>query len=146
MNQAVASQETLAPEIIVKRFLRALEIQDHERIAELLAPELLYSNVSLPTLRGGKRVSDLFKLALRPGTEFGVTIHNLAVNGDTVLTERTDLLRVGPFQSTFWVCGTFQVKDGKIVVWRDYFDWKDVTQGSLRGLAGIFLPRLRPTL
>jgi len=38
------------------------------------------------------------------------------------------------------------VEDGRIVLWRDYFDWMDFTRGALRGLAGIALPALRPRL
>jgi limonene-1,2-epoxide hydrolase len=46
----------------------------------------------------------------------------------------------------FWVCGSFEVQDGRITVWRDYFDWWDFTRGTLRGVAGIALPKLRPSL
>ena len=43
------------PEQIVTLFLKALEAQDHDQIASLLAPDLHYTNVSLPTLIGGKK-------------------------------------------------------------------------------------------
>lgn len=135
-----------APEEVVRCFLRALEQQDHDTIAALLAPDLEYTNVSLPTLRGGKRVAGLFRLLLNRKTGFGVATHQLAVNGDTVLTERTDLVSAGPLHVAFWVCGTFRVKHGRIVLWRDRFDWLDVAGGAARGLAGVFLPGLRARL
>lgn len=133
-------------EAIVTRFLRALENQDHDTVAALLSPDLIYKNVSLPTLKGGSRVSGLFKQLLRPGTGFGVDIHNIASKGDTVMTERTDVIKAGPLEVSFWVCGTFEVRDGRIVLWRDYFDWWDVSRGTLRGMAGIALPGLRKRL
>lgn len=142
-------QDTLdltAPEMVVTRFLRALETQDHDAVEALLAPDLHYTNVSLPTLKGGKQVARLLRRTLGKGTSFGVQMHHLAVNGDTVLTERTDALSIGPLHMAFWVCGTFQVRDGRIVVWRDYFDWLAVAKGVARGVIGIALPGVRATL
>lgn len=135
-----------SPEAIVTSFLHALETQDHDKIAALLAPDLVYTNVSLPTLKGGQRVANLFEILLRRGTGFGVEIHSIAANGDTVMTERTDIIKVGPLHIGFWVCGTFRVENGQIVLWRDYFDWLDISRGAVRGLAGIVLPKLRPNL
>lgn len=134
------------PDAIVTRFLQSIEQQDYATMAALLDPDLVYTNVSLPTIRGGEKVARLFESGLRRGGGFGVKMHSIAVNGDTVLTERTDLLKVGPFQMCFWVCGTFQVRDGRIVLWRDYFDWMDIGRATLRGVAGIALPGLRARL
>jgi limonene-1,2-epoxide hydrolase len=49
-------------------------------------------------------------------------IRNIAANGDTVLTERID--RVGPpgLTAPVPVMGVFEVRNGKITAWRDYFD------------------------
>ncbi len=131
---------------VVERFLQALEKQDHPTIEALLAPNLIYSNVSLPTLKGGKLVSKVFKLALGRATGFQVKNHNIAANGNTVITERTDIINIGPLHIGFWVCGTFKVEEGKIKVWRDYFDWLAMGKATARGVIGIAVPKLRPTL
>lgn len=133
----------MIPEQTVTAFLHALEAQDHNLVATLLAPDLRYTNVSLPTIKGGQRVATLFEKVLRRGTGFGVKIHSIATSGDTVMTERTDIIKVGPLYIRFWVCGTFQVRDSQIILWRDYFDWWDITRGTLRGMAGIARPALR---
>ncbi len=70
----------------------------------------------------------LFKGLQRPSFGFEVKIHRIAVNGPVVLTERTDVLRLGPVRLQFWVCGVFEVKDGRITLWRDYFDMYDMTK------------------
>ena len=134
---------TTTPGQVVTDFLQAPEAKDHDKIAALLAPDLQYTNVSLPSMMGGQRVASLFELLLRKGTGFSVKIHGLAANGDTVMTERTDILRVGTLHVAFWVCGTFQVRNGQIVLWRDYFDWLDISRGTVRGIIGIVLPRFR---
>ncbi|HSW11488.1 MAG TPA: limonene-1,2-epoxide hydrolase family protein [Solimonas sp.] len=145
-RKTAPASNDLTPTEVVTDFLRALETQDHDRVAALLDPELEYTNVSLPTIHGGARVARLMRTALRRGTGFAVQIHNIAADGDTVMTERTDILKLGPAHIGFWVCGTFRVEEGRIVLWRDYFDWLDFSRGAVRGLAGILVPGLRPSL
>ena len=135
-----------SPEATVIRFLHALEHKDHDAIEALLAPNLVYTNVSLPTIKGGQRVAKIMTFALRHSMGFQVQNHRIAVNGEYVLTERTDLITLGSLHVGFWVCGTFRVQNGQIVLWRDYFDWSNLIRGAARGITGIFLPRLRTTL
>jgi limonene-1,2-epoxide hydrolase len=61
-----------------------------------------------------------------------------------VLTERTDVLVFGPVRLQFWVCGVFEVHNGRITLWRDYFDIFDFTKAIGRGLLGAAIPALRP--
>ena len=42
--------------------------------------------------------------------------------GNTVLTERVDVFVLPNATIELPVMGTFEVKDGKIAAWRDYFD------------------------
>lgn len=131
-------------EEIVERFLNALMQQDHVTISELLHPDIVYTNVSLPTFKGGKRVAGLIKLALSSARKLKVKNHQLVAKENIVLTERTDILEIGPLHIGFWVCGTFEVEDGKIILWRDYFDWLNVSKGLIRGFLGIGIKALRP--
>jgi limonene-1,2-epoxide hydrolase len=39
---------------------------------------------------------------------------------------------------------TFEVSEGKVTVWRDYFDYYDLTRATARALAGAVVPSLRP--
>ena len=72
---------------------------------------------------------------------FEARMVNLAVDGDVVLTERVDVLRKGGFVAEFWVCGTFEVREGRIVVWRDYFDFVNVSLAFAKGLVRMALDR-----
>jgi limonene-1,2-epoxide hydrolase len=49
-------------------------------------------------------------------------IRNLAADGDVVLTERVDVFVLPNKTIELPVSGTFEVRDGKIAAWRDYFD------------------------
>jgi limonene-1,2-epoxide hydrolase len=78
---------------------------------------------------------------------FEVKIHRIAADGNSVLTERTDALIVGPLRLQFWVCGIFEVHNGAITLWRDYFDKFDfLVKAPLRALVGIVIPSMKPTL
>ncbi|ATZ64882.1 limonene-1,2-epoxide hydrolase family protein [Acinetobacter bereziniae] len=133
-------------EEVVERFLTALVEQDHNVISELLHSDVLYTNVSLPTFRGGKRVAGLIKLALSSSRKLQVKNHQIVAKGNIVLTERTDIVEIGPLHIGFWVCGTFKVENGKIILWRDYFDWLNFSKGLLRGVFGIGITGLRPKI
>jgi limonene-1,2-epoxide hydrolase len=55
------------------------------------------------------------------------TLH-LAVRDNVVLTERVDTFRVGDIVAPLALMGTFEVRDGKISAWRDYFDMGQITK------------------
>jgi limonene-1,2-epoxide hydrolase len=71
-----------------------------------------------------------------------VHFHAIAAEGNTVLTDRTDELILGRVRQRVWVYGRFEVDNGKITMWRDSFDWVDVTIALIRGLAGAVVPAL----
>jgi limonene-1,2-epoxide hydrolase len=52
----------------------------------------------------------------------------------------------GPLRLQFWVCGVFEVVDGRITLWRDYFDFFDMLKATARGLLGVAVPALRPRM
>ena len=104
------------------------------------ADDVVYTNVGLATLRGRDRAGRVIRLLARPGLGFGVEVTSIASDGAVVLTERIDELRVGPLAVRFWVCGRFDVRDGRIAVWRDYFDNLDIAKGVLRGVLALAIP------
>ncbi|WP_354698981.1 Epoxide hydrolase EphG [Paraconexibacter sp. AEG42_29] len=137
----VATEDPVA---VASRFLDLLMAGDLDAAADLLAPDVIYINVSLPKIVGRERVRKVAKATLgRPSAGFEVYIHATGADGHVALNERTDVLTVGPFRTQFWVYGRFEVVDGQITVWRDSFDWLNITLASLRGLAGIAIPALR---
>jgi limonene-1,2-epoxide hydrolase len=123
-------------------FLEALAASDVRTAMDLLTEDAVWINVSLPAVRGRQRIERLMKLGYDRGARFRVHFHNVAASGDVVLTERTDAIGLGRFEQRFWVYGRFEVRDGRIAVWRDSFDWADYAISIVRGLAGIASPRL----
>lgn len=132
-----------APKDVVLRFITALADGDVDAALYLIADDIVYENVSLPTIRGRERFTRAALAFYRYGLSFQVVIHRIAGNGSSVLTERTDALILGRFRTQFWVCGVFEVSGGKITLWRDYFDWSNFLLAALRGLLGAIVPSMR---
>ncbi|ORA27721.1 limonene-1,2-epoxide hydrolase family protein [Mycobacterium aquaticum] len=140
-----STTEVNSPAGTVEIFLNALQDQDFETAENALAQNLVYQNVGLPTIYGRNRTVKLFR-SMQGRVGFEVKIHRIAADGASVLTERTDALIIGPLRLQFWVCGVFEVHDGRITLWRDYFDFLDMTKATIRGLVGIVIPSLRASL
>ena len=115
------SQST--PEIeVVRSFLKALEAQDLEQALTYLSDDVEYQNMPLPPTRGEKGIRRVWGPTFK-ASAFEARINKIAANGPTVLVERTDAVLIGPVRIPFQVCGTFEVRNDQIVLWRDTFDW-----------------------
>jgi limonene-1,2-epoxide hydrolase len=141
LDQAATST---MPTAVVERFLQLLAAADLDAAMKLVAPDVEYENVSLPTVHGRERMRRLFGVGYRRGGGFEVYVHAISAAGTTVLTERTDVLKLGRLRVQLWVCGRFDVRDGQIVLWRDYFDWLNSAGAITRGLLGTVIPALAP--
>ena len=128
----------------VEGFLNALQDADYEAADAALDDNLVYENVGLPSIHGRARTMKLFR-QMDGRAALEVKIHRIAADGAAVLTERTDALIIGPLRMQFWVCGVFEVHNGRITLWRDYFDFFDMFKATVRGLAGLVLPSLKAT-
>jgi limonene-1,2-epoxide hydrolase len=131
------------PTLMVERFLGLLRDDDIDGAAELLALDVEYTNVGLPMVRGRERIRRLFRAGVQRGAGFDVYVHAISADGPTVLTERTDVLKFGRMSVQLWVCGRFDVRDGQIVLWRDYFDYLAFAVATIRGLLGVVFPAAR---
>jgi limonene-1,2-epoxide hydrolase len=140
---AESDSDQRSPIDVVADFLKAMQDSDPDRVISLAADDIVYSNVSLPTIRGKENFAKAARAYYRYHLGFQVIVHRIAENGSSVLTERTDALIAGPFRMQFWVCGVFEVHDGQVTLWRDYFDWRSTTLATIRGLVGIVIPQLR---
>ena len=149
MTEQPTDERTISSQIdnahTVEVFLAALQDQDIDAAGAVLDEHLVYQNVGFPTIRGRARAMKLFR-GMEGRAGFEVKTHRIAVNGSTVLTERTDALVFGRVRLQFWVCGVFEVTDGRITLWRDYFDMFDFAKALARGVLGAAIPALRPTL
>lgn len=118
---------------VVREFLSLLENGRAAEAVQMLTDDAQWRNTGLPTLRG-RRVRRILLDLERRNIRFRADMHHLAADGDVVLTDRTDFLRIGRWEASFWVCGTFRVRDGKVELWDDHYAMGNVLAGSLVGL------------
>jgi limonene-1,2-epoxide hydrolase len=132
---------------VVEEFLSALHDEDWHAASLAMDENIVCHNVGYPIINGRRGVMKFWRRIFdRPSGGFEAKIHRIAVEGVSVLTERTDAMVFEPFVLQIWVCGVFEVRDGKITLWRDYFDVLDMAKAAVRGVAGMAIPSLKPTL
>ena len=51
-----------------------------------------------------------------------LVIHHQIASGNIVMNERTDYITINGTQITLPICGVFEIEDGRIKAWREYFD------------------------
>jgi limonene-1,2-epoxide hydrolase len=143
MSTATTGTGTTTEIEVVRAFLAHLERLDVDAALALMSEDAVYQNVPLPPDRGRAAVGRTLRRMTGAGSGFEVVHHNIAANGPVVLTERTDILSIGKVDAAFWVCGTFEVHDGLITLWRDRFDWVDFSLAWIRGGAKAALAAAR---
>jgi limonene-1,2-epoxide hydrolase len=107
----------------VRAFIGAFNAMDLERIMEFVADDCVYHNIPLDAVQGPDAIRGVLQGFMGMASKVDWVTHQIAEADDgSVLTERTDRFLIGESWLELPVMGTFQVRDGKIVAWRDYFD------------------------
>lgn len=119
--EAPAPPAAHSPAAIVRAFAQAWDRLDFATILALLAPGIRYENGPLPPLVGHAAVSRYLQDA-GPFEACRWELVAIAEDGSRVLTERVDHLRVRGTTIRLPVMGIFDVQQGLIHHWRDYFD------------------------
>ncbi len=124
------------PADIVKTFLAMWETPGgiEKSLRDYFTPETRYENVGLSVTTGVDQAMAVFagfSASLGMATMWVENLH-VAAAGDTVLTERIDHVRdsSGKTLMSIRVMGAFDVKEGKIMAWRDYFDTAGFASGA----------------
>ena len=102
-----------------------------EDLAAFFTDDAVYHNIPFEPVTGRENIADNIASFIRPGPpsieriEFRVI--NIAADGPVVMTERVDVFKLPHKSFELPVMGTFEVSDGKINAWRDYFDMNQFT-------------------
>ncbi|HWA63310.1 MAG TPA: limonene-1,2-epoxide hydrolase family protein [Caulobacteraceae bacterium] len=108
---------------IVLDFIAAWEARDVERIVGMMTADARYLNVGLPEAVGHDQIRAMVTPFLGGAKAVRWTVRHIAETaGGAVLTERTDDFELADRMLSIPVMGVFELKDGKIAAWRDYFD------------------------
>ena len=107
---------------VVRDFCAAIDRKDLAEVESLLDENVVYHNVGSEPALGREASLAVVKFQFDMFDPIAFHIRNLAEDGDTVLTERVDEITANGVTAPVPVMGTFEIRDGRIVQWRDYFD------------------------
>lgn len=110
------------PASVVDSFISAVERKDIGEAVSMLAPEVSYENMPIDPVVGRDNVRAVLEGFLAPTTGVDWRIVSQVVVGSTVINERVDRFQINGGWLELPVAGFFEVSDGLITLWRDYFD------------------------
>lgn len=119
---------TQSADAVVTEFCALWSAPDIDQIVDWFTEDAVYHNIPMPPAVGHDAIREFIAgfVAAFDGIDF--TVHRQLAQGDVVMNERTDVMRrKDGLEIALPVMGVFEVRDGKIAVWRDYFDMATVT-------------------
>lgn len=112
----------------IRDFVAAWSRLDADELCAYFTEDGVYHNMPLAPVAGRAQLRAFIAAFLKSWTATDWDILNLVSAGDVVMVERLDRTRVGDKAVNLPCCGVFEMHDGKIKVWRDYFDMTTYTK------------------
>lgn len=111
------------PLSIARRFMTLMEPLNYDEALKLVAENCEYTNPPpIGTVHGPAGIRAVLEPFFGPTRENEFRIVREAVSGNTVFLERLDRHLFGEKWVELPVTGVFEVHNGLITYWRDYFD------------------------
>jgi len=114
---------------IVRDFLQAWSRLDPEELAGYFAEDGVYHNIPTGPVAGRENIQNMIAGFISAWTETEWEVLNLVAEGDVVIAERIDHTKAGDKAVDLPCTGVFELENGKIRVWRDYFDLGTYVKG-----------------
>jgi limonene-1,2-epoxide hydrolase len=110
------------PADVVTRFCAAWSEGDLDAVMAFFTDDAVYHNIPVDPVTGKEAIRTTIE-GFTTGVEaIEFEVGNIAAQGKIVMTERVDVFRLADRTVALPVMGTFEVREGKIAAWRDYFD------------------------
>ena len=106
---------------LVAAFCDAWTAGDADAIVDAFTDDAVYHNIPMQPVAGRDNIAGLIRAFMGRGSIAFETVHQVT-NGDIVMNERIDTITQGGSVIALPVMGVFEMRDGKIAAWRDYFD------------------------
>ncbi len=106
----------------IREFVEAWSDLDAEALASYFSEDGIYHNMPSAAVQGRNNIQQFIAGFIRPWESTDWEIISLLADGDMVMVERLDKTIVAGSPINLPCFGYFELQDGKITVWRDYFD------------------------
>lgn len=115
-------------ETVVRDFCAAFAKHDADALRSFFTDDVVYHNIPMDPAVGVDAAVTFIESFFAMCESLVIDILHLAVRDNVVLTERIDTFTLGGIVGPLPVMGTFEIRDGKISAWRDYFDMGQITK------------------
>lgn len=111
------------PVAVVRAFIAAWSRLDVDELVGCFTPDGVYHNMPIAPVQGHAALRQFITGFAGGWASTRWDVVNLAVSGNVVFAERIDRTTTHDGkQVDLPCCGVFEVRGGRIAVWRDYFD------------------------
>jgi limonene-1,2-epoxide hydrolase len=95
---------------------------DADELAAYFTEDGVYHNIPMAPAEGRDAVRATLEGMKSMISSIRFEVHHQVANGGVVMNERTDHIEMGGKTIALPVVGVFEIVDGEIRAWRDYFD------------------------
>ncbi len=106
----------------IRAFMQCWSTLDADKLADFFTEDGSYHNIPAQPVSGRDNVRQFIAGFTSTWTETTWEIAHIAEHGDVVFCERLDRTKTSQGDVDLPCVGVFEMRDGKIHVWRDYFD------------------------
>ncbi|MDV7357499.1 limonene-1,2-epoxide hydrolase family protein [Rhodococcus oxybenzonivorans] len=135
----------MSPDELVTQFCAEWSDPDPAAIAEYFSEDAVYHNIPMEPVCGREEIREFVAgfVAAFGGIEFRVqrqvgsvgSADDAGGNGGSgvIMNERVDVFDINDTRVELPVVGVFEIADGKITAWRDYFDMAPIQAATAGG-------------
>jgi len=112
----------------IRTFIEAWSRQDVNELVDYFAVDGTYHNMPLEPVTGHAALRASIGGFITSWKNVDWELTHIAEAGDVVMAERIDRMTVSGKPIALPCVGVFEMQDGKIACWRDYFDMASFTK------------------
>jgi limonene-1,2-epoxide hydrolase len=117
----MAETSAQSNDAMVRDFLAAWERRDTQYIVDHFTDDAVYHSIPLTPIVG-KEAIGAFVAGFADVPPGRLEIRHQVASGSVVMNERTDHITLNGKPVVLAICGVFEIEDGRIRAWREYFD------------------------
>ncbi|BBY06179.1 SgcJ/EcaC family oxidoreductase [Mycobacterium noviomagense] len=106
----------------IAAFVAAWPERDAARVASFFSDDAVYHNIPMEPVQGLQAIEAAVASFMTMGGQARVDVGHIVADGAIVMVERVDYFVADQRTIVLPVVGVFEVHNGKIPAWRDYFD------------------------
>jgi limonene-1,2-epoxide hydrolase len=110
-----------ANDAMIRAFIAAWERRDTQYIIDSFTDDAVYHSIPLTPIVGKPAIRD-FVTGFSDVAPGRLEIRNQIASAHVVMNERVDYITLNGKPVVLPICGVFEIEDGHIKAWREYFD------------------------